>query len=145
MRNFLPQGHLEAGQSLIEAIIALGVAVIVITALINLSLVSLHSSQSGRNQLKAQNLANQGLERVRALRDESWANLPDTGTYRLTPTGLEAIEEGELGETVDIFTRKIYIRAVDGQKIQVTSLVIWVEGGQEQEAEVTSFLTNWHE
>ncbi len=133
----------EKGQSLVEAVIALGVAVIAITALINLSLVAVRSAQSGRNNLTGQNLANQCLEIVRALRDDSWSNLPEEGTYYLSEAGnIESEEsEGEIG----IYTRKLDIGDVAAEKKQVTCTILWTEGNEEKQVRVATYLTNWNE
>lgn len=142
----------ESGQSLVEAMIALGVAVIVIVALVNLSLVSLRSSTVAQNQLTAKNLANQGLETVRSLRDQDWANLPATSTnpYYLNSdkTGLvdSPVEKIDKEATADFFTRKIFVADVgDDQKKQVTCVVEWDDSTGQQQVAVSTYLTNWRQ
>lgn len=142
----------EVGQSLVEAMIALGVAVIVIVALINLSLAALHSSTVAQNQLTAKNLANQGLEIVRSLRDQDWGNLPATSTdpYYLNSdkTALVAspVEKIDKEATADFFTRKIFIADIgDDQKKQVTCGVEWEDSAGQQQVSVSTYLTNWRQ
>jgi len=142
----------EVGQSLVEAMIALGVAVIVIVALINLSLVSLRSSTIARNQLTAKNLANQGLEMVRALRDQDWANLPSNDgstTYYLNSdkTALITTQEEKIAKeaTANFFTRKIFVKddVADPDKKQVTCELDWSDSSGAKQVSVSTYLTNW--
>lgn len=144
----------ESGQSLVEAMIALGVAVIVIVALVNLSLVALRSSTIAQNQLMAKNLANQGLEAVRALRDSDWGKLPsDTGStiYYLNSdktgftTTVEQIDKDTT--TTKFFTRKIFVKddAVDQEKKQVTCEVTWSDSSGQKQVSISTYLTNWRQ
>lgn len=144
---------LEAGQSLVEAMIALGVAMIVIVALVNLSLVSLRSSTIAQNQLTAKNLANQGLEIVRSLRDSGWGNLPEppsTEPYYLNSekTALVTTPAEEIAKeaTLKFFTREIYITNIgDNQKKQITCVVKWTDSAGAQQVAVSTYLTNWRQ
>src|SRR4030042_4162482 len=140
----------ESGQSLVEAMIALGVAVIVIVALVNLSLISLRSSTVAQNQLTAKNLANQGLEVVRSLRDQDWGNLPPASTepYYLNSekTGLvsDIVEKIDKESGDEFFTRKIFVADVgDDQKKQVTCEVTWSDSSGDKQVAVPTYLTNW--
>lgn len=142
----------ESGQSLVEAMIALGVAVIVIVALVNLSLVALRSSTVAQNQLTAKNLANQGLEVVRSLRDSGWGNLPEppiAGPYYLNPekTGFATdVEQIDKETTEKFFTREIYVSNIgDDQKKQITCVVKWTDSSGDQQVAVSTYLTNWRQ
>lgn len=146
----LTRKNLESGQSLVEAMIALGVAVIVIVALVNLSLVSLRSSTIAQSQLTAKNLANQGLEIVRSLRDQDWGNLPVTSTepYYLNSDKTDLVDSPV--EKIDkepgdgFFTRKIFVADVgDDQKKQVTCVVEWTDSSGDKQVSVSTYLTNW--
>ncbi len=65
----------QLGQSLLEVTITLGIAVSLILALTITTLQGLQSSQFSQNQVQATKLAQEGLERVRFLRN---ANIPVT-------------------------------------------------------------------
>lgn len=65
----------DLGQSLLEVTITLGIAVSLILALTVITLQGLQSSQFSQNQVQATKLAQEGLERVRFLRN---ANIPVT-------------------------------------------------------------------
>ena len=71
----------EAGQSLIELIVVTAVAVIVVGALTFATIASLRNAAFAKNQSQATKLAQDGLERMRSLRDRDsdiqTLNIPD--------------------------------------------------------------------
>lgn len=64
----------EKGQSLIEVIIALGVAVLVILALVRVTIIAIRNARYAKNKALATQHAQRVLETIRAYRDENtWA------------------------------------------------------------------------
>lgn len=59
----------EKGQSLIELVVVMAVGAIVIASLAFATIASLRSSQLAKNQAQATKLAQEGIEKVRAIRD----------------------------------------------------------------------------
>lgn len=59
----------ERGQSLLEVTIAIGVAVLIVTAITIVTVNGLRNSQFAQNQTQATKLAQDGLEQVKAVRD----------------------------------------------------------------------------
>lgn len=57
------------GQTLVELIVVVTVAIIVITALVFATITSLRNAQASKNQLQASKFAQEGIEKVRSLRE----------------------------------------------------------------------------
>ena len=79
----------ESGQTLIELIISITLIVLIITAVTILTINGLKNSQLSRNQIQATKLAQEGIERMRTLRDNNytvcgWA----TNTTAMAANGL---------------------------------------------------------
>lgn len=70
----------EKGQSLLEITIALGVAVLVITALTVTTLIGLRNSQFSQNQVQATKLAQEGLEKIKQMRNRNTFICTEDGT-----------------------------------------------------------------
>lgn len=120
----------EKGQTLVEVVVALGVAVLVIIALVAATTTSVRNAQFAKNQSLATKYAQEGMEKVRALRDQN-------PTTFWSKTGTET-------ETLGIFTRKItYNEIIDNQKMEVTVTVSWTEGSVTHKSEQVSYFTNW--
>src|SRR5688572_6650554 len=62
----------QAGQTLVEAVVVVGVVVLLVTGLLAGTTASLRSAQSGRTRTQAVSLTQQGIEIVRGIRDENW-------------------------------------------------------------------------
>lgn len=67
----------EGGQTLVEVLLALGIAVIIITAIISVVIIALSNASFSKNQNLANAFAQEGLEVVRAIRDRSWTDFDD--------------------------------------------------------------------
>lgn len=104
----------DSGQTLIEIILALGVAVAVITGITFAITSSLKNATFTKNQNLASLYAQEGLEIVRAIRDRSWAAftslpggpnfcLPQGSSVLVNRGGPDCDGEGNVG----IFIREI--------------------------------------
>lgn len=155
------------GQSLLELTIAIGVAVLVISALTFTTIIGIRNSQYAQNQLNASKLAQEGLEHIRSMRErivpicyngtpfnwnESsfWSLDPNVGEPRPFYIG----NEGPLCQLTDnaalapsestingIFSRKIFIERISGdQTKKFTTRVSWTDySGLHQSELVTYF------
>ncbi|MBI2011561.1 hypothetical protein HYS91_02215 [Candidatus Daviesbacteria bacterium] len=135
------------GQSLLEITIALGVAVLVITALTVTTLIGLRNSQFSQNQVQATKLAQEGLEKIKQMRNRNtyicsedgtnyswkideaptaniWQNLPvgTSSAYYFIPTqgNCELKNALNTSETQlsGIFHRKIFVENINGEQMQ---------------------------
>lgn len=83
----------ENGQTLLELIVVIGVAVIVIGALVFATISSLRNAQFAKNQSQATKLAQEGIERARLGRDRNQAigGLGNVTSWNGGPSGNGAI------------------------------------------------------
>lgn len=104
----------NSGQTLIEIILALSVAVAIITGITFAITSSLKNATFTKNQNLASFYAQQGIEVVRAIRDRSWTSftsipggpnfcLPENSTELVSRSGPDCDGEGNVG----IFIREI--------------------------------------
>lgn len=107
------------GQTLIEVLLALGVAVAIITAITAVVSNTLNNATFTKNQNLADQYAQQGMEVVRAIRDKSWSTfisyhgvdkcLPQDSSDLVNRIGPDCDGEGNVG----IFIREIGIKKND--------------------------------
>jgi Tfp pilus assembly protein PilV len=150
----------QRGIGIVEVIAALGLAIIVLTALVSLSLFTIRSSLQSKLMLEGTKLANKELELVRALRDSSaeWENgstgfldrmIPcDTGCYMnnlvvvsgsdTTGTGPEAITKSFRATDID------GNQLTSGEEIvRISVEIAWNVGTDTKYARLYTDLTNW--
>ncbi len=77
----------QTGQSLVEVVIALGIAVIIVIAFTNATIASVRNSQFSKNQNLATKYAQETLELVRAIRDQNTVGSVTDGTAGLNSWG----------------------------------------------------------
>lgn len=107
----------QRGQGLVEALIALGAAVIIISAITIAVVTSVHNSHYSRYQNLATNYAQQGMELVKQQSQLDWS---DTATY----AGTLCLSQGAtdlppLTSTAcnDINMGNMFVRQIDVQKV----------------------------
>ena len=157
----------ERGTTLIEALVAILILVFGIVPSLAVILTGNAFSSSVRNSLVASNLAQEGMEVVRAMRDANWFNNQafDTGlsdgVYRLewnsdvlllesgnpplkiTPAGLYNYSSG--ADTT--FRRRVFVTKLDplgcNCELRIITEVTWPERGRTKTIQVESHLFNW--
>ena len=77
----------QKGQSLVEVVIALGIAVIIVIAFTNATIASVRNSQFSKNQNLATKYAQETLEVVRAVRDQNAVGSVTDGTSTVNSWG----------------------------------------------------------
>lgn len=142
------------GQSLIEVIVSVGIAVILAIALISAGLISNKAARSARNNTQATKLTEQAIEQIRVFRDRQGygaltneptcylINMPgaDPATWTLTTSGCpQTITQGNVD-----FSRKLTI--VDGASANtklITATVTWADSGGTQTVTSQTILSLW--
>lgn len=130
-----------AGFSSVEVLLAATIFGMLVTALIGAFVYGQASSADGGDQIRANMLAEEGVEAVRNIRDAAYTNLSD-GTYGLVQSGGAWTLSGT-SDTTGIFTRQVSIAGVDGVRKSITATVSWPTMSGTSQVSVTSRLTNW--
>lgn len=145
----------EPGQSLIEVIVSVGIAVILAIALISAGLISSKTARSARNNTQATKLAEQTIEQIRVFRDRQGFGALTVGTcYTLNtstsdPAGWSlSTASCPAGEPITlnnmIFSRVFSIADVStavplAAKRLVTVTVSWSDGSTQSVTNQTVF------
>lgn len=143
------------GQSLVEIVISIGLASLVLTALVILGSASVKTSTSSINRAEASKLAASGIEGVRYLRDEfGFTYIPIDTCYMIEGSAISEDTDADCSDpdfndpqgwdevlnadgSASIFERKIKVQSYgdsegldedDVQLKKVTSVVRWPEG-----------------
>lgn len=157
----------NSGFTLIESMIAIALIVSGITGLMVLVNRSMGFSSTAFNELAAANLAQEGIELVRNIRDNNWTQQKNwltglqDGTYQVDYLDTELIEYGEkrikqplFFDEIDgynyttgnptFYDRRIELKAINSNELMVKSIVTWsAKGGKNFETVVEDHLFNW--
>ncbi len=140
----LPSGNF--GAALTEGLIAVSIIATAVVGILGLLAVSLRHAQISRSQLIASQLAIEGIEVVRSIRDENWIEgepwdtglIPDAYLVEYDSRGLMPFTDDiplrlnretgryqyDVGDRTE-FTRRIIIYRISADQIRVTSNVSW--------------------
>lgn len=130
------------GFLIIEVLLASSLLIIAITSFVGAIIYGQESTSVAGGISRASFLAQQGIEAVRNIRDESFGNLAD-GSYGLLVSNHQWILSGN-SDTTDRYVRQINIGTIDANRKQITSTVTWQKTAQRAGSVVlTTELTNW--
>lgn len=130
------------GQSLVEAIVAIGITVLVITGLVVLAIGAVRSATISRNRSVAVQYAQEGMEALRSVRDRSFSELPTSGTNRIVWTGADwGVLAGT--ETIGFYTRSFTSEQTAPGKLKILLSVAWTDSAGGHTVDLTTYLTDW--
>jgi type II secretory pathway pseudopilin PulG len=136
----------ESGQTIVEAIVVIGIVVILSTGLIAGTTASLHSVRSSRIRSEAAKYAQEGLELMRTLRDENWTNFQNhNGNYCLGSDNIlvsSALCESNITTPESTYTRSIQFSWL-ANKMQVTSTVDYPWVSTKRTVTLSTYFTQW--
>src|ERR1035437_1247949 len=120
------------GQSLIEVVLGLTVAVIIMTAITTVVINSLQNAEFSKNQNLAEQYAQEGIEQMRNLRDSNYGSFSSlNGTYCLNKND-SVLHPGDSCATtpnVDNFIRQVQINPAScNGTTNVDVQVFWSDG-----------------
>ncbi|MFZ6036180.1 MAG: hypothetical protein ACOYUK_03480 [Patescibacteria group bacterium] len=143
MTHHLPRQS-QSGISLVEILVAGGIFAIIIVILVGSYITSQDAALTAGARERAVQLADEGLEASRTIRDADFGIFTD-GTYGLQLVGDNWQFAGSSDRTDD-FTRTITIRSLDAQTREITSRVTWPQsGGRTGTISLVTYLTDWHQ
>lgn len=149
-----------SGQSLVEVVVSIGIAVILAISLITTSLVTQKSSRSARNNSQATKLVQEIFEQLRVLRDRrGFGALPNVGTNTCIDFNADnsipsswswtAQPSCPYFETIpnSIFSRQIEFlnQGASNEKRLITVTVSWGESGQTRSVKSQTVLGLWQD
>ncbi|MFT7506906.1 MAG: Tfp pilus assembly protein PilV [Acidimicrobiales bacterium] len=136
--------HRIQGQSLIEALFAMSLAVVSISTVAYLIFQTQVSVRQSTEQVQAQELAQEGLAAVTSISQNSFDSL-SVGTHGL------AVTDGVWGfsgsvDTSGKYTRTVVITTVDEQTYLVVSTVTWdITAARTGTVSYTTYVSNWEQ
>ena len=150
-----------SGQSLVEVVVSVGIAVMLAISLITTSLITQKSARSARNNSQATKLVQQTLEQLRVFRDRAgFSGLPSAPTTTVcadfnivdannpsTWAFVTPVPACPYFETIPdtIFSRQIEFLNQGNEKRLITVTVRWDESGQTRTVKSQTFLSLWQE
>ena len=152
----------KKGFSLVEAVVAIAIAVMFFLSVYEIILFSSKITSTGMRKVEATYLAQEGIEAVRVIRNNSWADgiaiLTDGANYYLVLSGnqwtLTATPQALIN---GIFARTVVLSAVNGdanddisasgtpdtKTKKVTVNVAWTERGTNYSTNIQTYLTDF--
>ena len=133
----------RAGQSLVEAIVAVGIAILVITGLVVLAVGAGRTATLSRNRSLAVQYGQEGVEALRSIRDRDYTELPtDGGPYRVVWTGTQWDTLAGT-EQIEMFTRSFAVSEPTAGKLQFDLAVTWTDSAGDHDVTLSTYLADW--
>lgn len=144
----MKKNNTSEGQTIVEAIVVIGVVVLLVTGLIAGTTTSLRTAQQGRSRSQALKYAEEALEFTRNVRDQRWDTLQGyDGWYclgdalTLTPIATDSCSTNIVTED-SAFTRTLNF-AWNGTRMNVQVSVRYPDGASIKEVTLTTHYTQW--
>ena len=146
--------HNNKGETLIEVVLAVGLAVMVLFALVVLGSSAIKTGTSSTRRSEAEKLASSGVEAIRYLRDANGFDNLANGCYWINESDVPYIDAACLDAnswitislgTGNSFDRKIQVAAYAGSTTmkKVTSTTRWVESSGTRSVVISTVLSEW--
>lgn len=136
------------GQSMLELLIALGIGVLVILALVQSMVLSMKNSEFAKNQNLATRYSQEAIEKIRSERDKlGWndffTNYKDTsqciGASSWSPKPVGGCSQN----TGSIFIREASFQKINDNQLDITVITSWTDTSGTHKSEQKTYLTRW--
>lgn len=140
----------QSGQSLVEAVVAIGIVVLLVAGLVSGTTSSLRASQHSTLQSQALHFAQEGIELTRSLRDKGWIPFTAYGLtaplqkiWCLDANGVWSDGTGGCLPNVNAtFTRSVTF-SWNNPRMDVIVDVTWNQGDADHKVELVTAFTQW--
>ena len=135
----------QSGQSLVEAVVVIGVVVLLVTGIVAGTTASLRNIDQGKTRSLALKYSQEGVEYGRNLRNTGWETFQaKSGVLCLDKASvLTAASSGVCPVNVDsVYTRSLTFTWSD-PTMTVVSRATWNDGSGEHKSELTTNFTKW--
>lgn len=125
-------GTRQKGQTILEAIVVVGIVAVFVSAIVVLSVITLHSVAIAKHRSKATTYARAGIEQVRSLRDGEYTSFKEkNGKYCLNASFIWTSTTENCPLSIDnYYSRTVTLDwSSDPDTVNVSSDVMWHEGG----------------
>jgi len=135
----------RSGQSLIEVVVATGIAMLILVALVAGAMTAVRNSQFSRTKARAMQLSQEAIEWIRGEREKGWSEFTDnSGTFCLDGLSFTKNRACSLSEKIfNQFTRQAVLVKESDEKIKVTITTSWTDSNGEHSEEIITYLTRW--
>ena len=153
--NNQTQNKYSSGQTLFELVVALGIGILMITAVVVLVTGSVKNSSFSQNNAMATRFAQEGLEWAKGEKEESWSSIFDkssigNGTSYCLQTLSWSNGSSNCTQIANtVLTRTITMKKLDTdnngeyETIQATSSVTWADSNQTHDITLDTQFTDW--
>ena len=139
----------RSGQSLVEVVVATGIAMLILAALVAGAVISVRNSQFSRTKARAMQLSREAAEWLRGERKGSWSEFTNHGGKYC----LNILDFGTPGNCLtkldDQFTRQVVLTFTDenndgtDDKVEIKVTTSWTDSNGNHSEEVITYLTKW--
>ena len=126
------------GQSLLELIVAIGIILACTIATLTLVITSIQAGRKGSDKIIATNLAREGIEIVRNIRDSNWLS-GNSWNERLSSEDWQVVS---MNGQATKFQRRVIITP-GANTLHVLIEVRWLEKGRNRQVAAQTVLYNW--
>jgi len=128
----------QAGQTLVEMVVAIAVLIVVILALLSITTTSIRNASFSRDQVLATKYAQEAMEKVRSWRDQNSWN--DFLSACITPSCGSILSGASYPSP---FGWNCNCTCTGGESCEVTIIVSWADVKGRHQSELKTRLTNW--
>lgn len=133
----------QVGFSVLEVLLAATLFGFLVVAMVGALIYSRTSSDSSGDNVQAQQLADEGIEAIRNIRDANFGNLPACSpSCGLAQSAGTWIFSG-LSDVTGIYTRTVTVATVDSTRKTITVTVDWTKNGAAHQVSAVTRLTDW--